>query len=170
MAQFSVNTSRLDPYKNFQFRIKWDGRYVAGVSSVRGLKQATEAVTRREGGVPGSDRKSPRRAQFEAVTLEHGVTHDPKFAAWASEARKLGKDVGVVTSIPDYRKDIIIEIFNDGGQKALSYRVFRCWVSEFQAQPAPPAHTNAVTIQTLKLENEGRKRDPDVTAPSEPSL
>src|SRR5438034_6833915 len=31
MAEFTVNPQRLDPYKNFKFRVKWDGRYVAGI-------------------------------------------------------------------------------------------------------------------------------------------
>ena len=30
MAQFTVNAERFDPYKNFKFRVKWDGRFVAG--------------------------------------------------------------------------------------------------------------------------------------------
>jgi hypothetical protein len=34
MAQFTVNTNRFDPYKNFKFRVKWDGRRMAGFSQV----------------------------------------------------------------------------------------------------------------------------------------
>ena len=47
MAQFPVNPQRLDPYKNFKFRLKWDGQYVAGVSKVSGLKRTTEVVEHR---------------------------------------------------------------------------------------------------------------------------
>ena len=48
MAQFSVNAQRFDPYKNFKFRVKWDGRYVAGISKVSALKRTTEVVRHRD--------------------------------------------------------------------------------------------------------------------------
>ncbi len=44
MAQFSVNAQRFDPYKNFKFRVKWDGKYVAGISKVGALKRTTEVA------------------------------------------------------------------------------------------------------------------------------
>src|SRR5881409_369041 len=86
MAQFSVNTQpqRFDPYKNFKFRVKWDGRYVAGISKVGSLKRTTEVVKHREGGDPSSSRKSPGRTEFEAIMLERGVTHDKDFEDWAN--------------------------------------------------------------------------------------
>ncbi len=86
MAQFSVNASRFDPYKNFKFRVKWDGVYVAGVSKVSALKQTTEVIEHREGGDPSTVRKSPGRSKHEPITLERGVTHDPAFQQWASKA------------------------------------------------------------------------------------
>jgi hypothetical protein len=81
VAQFSVNAQRFDPYKNFKFRVKWDGRYVAGVSKCSALKRTTEVVKHREGGDPSSSRKSPGRTEYEAITLERGVTHDTEFQA-----------------------------------------------------------------------------------------
>src|SRR5918911_910191 len=107
MAQFSVNAGRFDPYKNFKFQVKWDGRYVAGGSEV---------------------------------------------------------------SLKDFRKDVIIEVYNEAGQVVLGYKVFRCWVSEYQAMPDLDANANAVAIQHIKLENEGWERDTDVPVPSEPSF
>ncbi len=59
MAQFTVNAQRFDPYKNFKFRVKWDGKYVAGISKVGALKRTTEVVKHRDGGDPSSSRKSP---------------------------------------------------------------------------------------------------------------
>ena len=76
MAQFSVNAERFDPYKNFKFRIKWDGQYVAGVSKISALRRTTEMIEHREGGDPSTTRKSPGRTKYEAITLERGVTHD----------------------------------------------------------------------------------------------
>jgi phage tail-like protein len=169
MAQFSVNASRFDPYKNFKFRIKWDGRYVAGVSKVSALKRTTEVVKHREGGDPSTSRKSPGRTEYEAITLERGVTHDPEFEIWANKVWNFGS-VGTEVSLADFRKPLILEVFNEAGQKAIAYKIFRCWVSEFQALPDLDANANAVAIQMLKLENEGWERDYDVTEPEEPSF
>ena len=170
MAQFSVNSSRFDPYKNFKFRVKWDGKYVAGVSKCGSLKRTTEVVKHREGGDPSSSRKSPGRTEYEAITLERGVTHDSEFEKWANKVWNFGSGLGAEVSLKDFRKDLIIEVYNEAGQLALAYKVYRCWVSEFQAQADLDANANAVLIQHLKLETEGWERDYEVTEPSEPSF
>ena len=170
MAQFSVNTHRFDPYKNFKFRIKWDGRYVAGVSKAGSLKRSTEVVEHREGGDPSTSRKSPGRTKYEAITLERGVTHDLEFEAWANKVWHVGTGLGAEVSLKDFRKDVILEVYNEAGQLALAYKIYRCWVSEFQALPDLDANANAIAIQTLKLENEGWERDPEVKEPAEPVL
>jgi phage tail-like protein len=170
MAQFSVNAQRFDPYKNFKFRIKWDGRYVAGISKVGSLKRNTEVVEHREGGDPSTSRKSPGRTKYEAITLERGVTHDLEFEAWANKVWHVGTGLGAEVSLKDFRKDLILEVYNETGQLALSYKIYRCWVSEYQALPDLDANANAIAIQTIKLENEGWERDVDVLEPTEPSL
>ncbi|WP_417067305.1 phage tail protein [Niveibacterium terrae] len=170
MAQFSVNPHRFDPYKNFKFRVKWDGRYVAGISKVGALKRSTEIVEHREGGDPSTARKSPGRTKFEAITLERGVTHDPEFENWANKVWNFASGLGAEVSLKDFRKDLIIEVYNEAGQLALAYKVYRCWVSEFHALPDLDANANAIAIQTLKLENEGWERDPEVGEPTELSL
>ncbi len=169
MAQFSVNANRFDPYKNFKFRVKWDGRYVAGISKVSGLKRTTEVVEHREGGDPSSSRKSPGRTKYESITLERGVTHDTEFEQWANKIWNFGSGLGAEVSLKDFRKDLIIELYNEAGQVAIAYRVYRCWVSEYQAMPDLDANANAVAIQSIKLENEGWERDYEVTEPVEPS-
>jgi phage tail-like protein len=170
MAQFTVNPNRFDPYKNFKFRVKWDGRYVAGISKVGAMKRSTEVVEHREGGDPSTSRKSPGRTKYEAVTLERGTTHDTEFEVWANKVWNFGSGLGSEVSLADFRKDIIIDVFNEAGQKVLSYTVFRCWVSEYQALADLDANANAVLIQTIKLENEGWERDYSVTEPAEPSF
>lgn len=170
MAQFSVNAQRFDPYKNFKFRVKWDGRYVAGISKVGALKRTTELVEHREGGDPSTTRKSPGRNKFEAITLDRGVTHDLEFEKWATKVWSFGAGLGAEVSLKDFRKDIIIEVYNEAGQLALAYKVYRCWVSEFQATADLDANANAVLIQHIKLENEGWERDAEVPEPSEPAL
>jgi len=170
MAQFTVNPLRFDPYKNFKFRVKWDGRYVAGISKCGALKRTTDVVEHREGGDPSTSRKSPARTKFDAITLERGVTHDTEFEKWANKVWDYGSGPGAEVSLSDFRKEIIIDVFNEAGQKVLSYKVYRCWVSEFQALPDLDANAGAVAIQHIKLENEGWERDLDVTEPKEPSF
>jgi phage tail-like protein len=170
MPQFSVNPERFDPYKNFKFRVKWDGRYVAGISKVSALKRTTEVVKHRDGGDPSSSRKSPGRTEYEAVTLERGVTHDVEFEAWANKVWNYGSGLGAEVSLKDFRKDVIIEAMNESGQTAIAYQVYRCWPSEYQATPDLDANANAVAIQHLKLENEGWERDYSVTEPTEQSF
>jgi phage tail-like protein len=170
MAQFTVNAQRFDPYSNYKFRLKWDGRYVAGVSKMGALRRTTEVIKHRDGGDASSSRKTPGRTEYEAVTLERGVTHDIEFEVWANKVWNYGSGLGSEVSLKDFRKDIILEIYNEAGQLAISYKVYRCWVSEYQAMPDLDGNANAVAIQTLKLENEGFERDYDVTEPSEPSF
>jgi len=165
MAQFSVNTHRFDPYKNFKFRIKWDGKYVAGVSKVGALKQSTEPVTHREGGDPSTSRVSPSTWKFEPITLERGLTHDPEFEAWAKLIYNTDGDASI--SLKNFRKDLIIELLNEQGSVAKAYKVYRCWVSEYQALPELDSNANAVAIESMTLQNEGWERDEAVTEPTE---
>jgi phage tail-like protein len=170
MAQFSVNVHRFDPYKNFKFRVKWDGRYVAGISKVGALKRTTEVVEHREGGDPSTSRKSPGREKYEAITLERGITHDPEFEKWAQKIWAIGAGLGAEVSLKDFRKDIILELYNEAGQLVIAYKIYRCWVSEYQALPDLDANANAVAIEHIKLENEGWERDVAVVEPAEPVL
>lgn len=170
MAQFSVNTHRFDPYKNFKFRVKWDGRYVAGVSKVSALTRTTEVIEHREGGDPSTVRISPGQTKYGDITLERGVTHDVEFEKWANKVWNFGSGLGSEVSLADFRKDIIIEVYNEAGQLVLAYKVYRCWPSEYTALPELDASANAVAIQSLTLKNEGWERDYDVGEPTEPSF
>ncbi len=165
MAQFTVNTHRFDPYKNFKFRIKWDGKYVAGVSKLSALKKSTEPVTHREGGDPSTSRVSPSTWSFEPITVERGVTHDPEFEDWANLIYNTDGDAAI--SLKNFRKDIIIELLNEQGSVAKAYRIYRCWVSEYTALPELDANGNAVAIESMVLQNEGWERDTDVSEPEE---
>ena len=170
MAQFKVNQSRVDPYKNFKFRVKWGGKYVAGVSKVSTLKRTTEVVKHRHGGDPSSSKKSPGRTEYDAISLDRGVTHDIEFEQWANKVWNFGNGLGAEMSLQDFRKDIVLEVYNEAGQLAIAYKIYRCWVSEYQALPDLDANANAVAIQHIKLENEGWERDPEVPEPAEPTF
>ena len=170
MASFTVNTHRFDPYKNFKFRVKWDGRYVAGINKISALKRSTEIVERRAGADPNTSRKSPGRTKFEAITLERGITHDHEFERWANKVWDFGSGLGSEVSLNDFRKDIIIEMLNEAGQLVIAFKVYRCWVSDYQALIELDANGDVEAIESITLENEGWERDYDVTEPQEPSF
>ena len=171
MTIFPKNPDRFDPYKTFMFRVRTeDGNYVAGINKVGGFKRTTEVVKHREGGDPSSSRKSPGQTEYEAVTLERGVTHDVEFEQWANKVWNYGSGLGAQLSLKDFRRNLIIEVYNEAGQLALAYKLYRCWPSEYQALPELDASTSAVAIQTIKLENEGWERDYDVPEPVEPTF
>ena len=170
MPPFTVNPTRVDPYKNFKFRIKWDGRYVAGVSRISALRRMTAVVEVRSGGDPSSSHRSPGRTEFEPITLERGVTHDTEFEQWADKVWRLGASLGSEVSLKDFRKNIIIEVYNEAGQLVLAYQLYRCWVSEYAVLlPDLDANADAVAIERITLEYEGWQRDEAVTEPPEPA-
>jgi phage tail-like protein len=162
--------NRYDPYKNFKFRVKWDNKTVAGVSKVTGLKKTTEVVKHREGADPSTSRKSPGRTEFEAITLERGVTHDREFEKWANQVWLFNGQAPGESALGNFRKDLIIQLLNEAGQVVLQWFVRRCWVSEYQAMPDLDANANAVAIEHIKIENEGFFRDVSVTPEPEPEF
>ena len=168
MARFPVNAHRFDPYKSFRFRVKWNGKVIAGVSKVSALKRTTEVVEHRDGGEPSSVRKSPGRTTYEPITLERGITHDREFEQWADAVWDLDGAARRDVALKDFRRDVTIEMIDEAGQVAMTYRIRRCWPSEFQALPDLDANANAVAIQKLVLQNEGWERDEGVGEPLEP--
>jgi phage tail-like protein len=165
MPQFTVNTFRIDPYKNFKFRVKWDGQVVAGVSKVSALKRTTEVVSHREGGDISTPRHSPGASKFDPITLERGISFAAEFEAWANLVYSTEGDGAV--SLANFRKDILIEFLNLQGTVVRAYRVFRCWVSEYTALPELDANANAIAFETMVLQNEGHERDEAVVEVAE---
>lgn len=166
MAQgFQKNAHRYDPYKNFKFRIIMDERPVLGISKVGALKRTTEVVKHRSGGENSTDHKSPGRTSYEGITMERGLTHDPEFEKWANMVHPYDGDAGM--DLVNYKKDLTLEVMNEKGHVAFRYFLYDCWVSEFTAIPDLDANANAVAIESIKLELEGWKRDPDTKEPKE---
>ncbi len=161
MAQFTRN-NRIDPYKNFKFRIYWAGisTPVAGISKISELKRTTEVVSHREGNDISTPRHSPGSTKYEAITLERGVTHDPDFEEWANLVYSTKGNASV--SLARFRRDVKIELLNLQGVVVKSYNVFRCWVSEYVALPELDANANAYAIEKIVFQNEGWERDVDV--------
>jgi len=165
MPKFTANPQRFDPYRNFKFRVKIDNRYVAGLSKCSALKKTTEKVDWYESGDPSTPHRLPGKTSYEAITLTAGVTHDTAFEEWANQVNNFQGDAAM--SLKNFRKNLTIEVYNEAGQLALAYQVFRCWVSEYQALAELDAGANAVMLETIKLENEGWQRDTAVQEPTE---
>jgi phage tail-like protein len=163
---FPVNAHRFDPYRTFKFQVIIDGKVVAGLKKMGALKKKTEPVKWRASNDPSHERILPGGTSYDPVVLEQGLTHDPVFENWANLVNNVEGDGAV--SLKNFRKDIVVNVLNLQGQVALSYKVFRAWVSDFQALPDLDAGaTNAVGIQSITLQHEGWQRDTSVPEPAE---
>lgn len=163
---FPVNAHRFDPYRTFRFQVVINGAPVAGLRKMTALKKITESVPWRTAGDPTHERKLPGATKYEPVTLEQGLTHDTVFEQWANLVNNIQGDAAM--SLRNFRRDIVINVLNLQGRIAISYKLYRAWVSEFQALPDMDAGTtNAVGIQSIKLEHEGWERDLAAQEPTE---
>jgi phage tail-like protein len=164
---FTINTNRFDPYKTFRFLVYFGDQTtpVAGVSKVTGLKRTSDVIDYKEGG-NAIIQKGLGRTKYEAITLERGVTHDDDFEKWANAAQELDKGAPR-TKLGDLRRNVRIELLNEAGQPVHRYKIYRCWVSEFQALPDLDAGGNATALEHIKLENEGWEHDGDLAEPDE---
>jgi phage tail-like protein len=172
MVEFTVNPTRVDPYKNFKFLIKFEGQTtpVAGLSKMSTLRRTTEVIKHRSGGDPSTSRKSPGRTEYDAITLERGVTQDTDFETWANKVWTLGNNSGSEVSLADFRRNLLLELLNEAGQVVMAYKIYRCWISEYQALPVLDANETKVAIQSIRIENEGWERDANVPEPKEPTV
>ena len=150
--------------------MKWDGRYVAGVSKVSTLKRTTEVIKHREGGDPSSSRKSPGRTEYDAITLDRGVTHDKDFEEWAQqglELRRRARRGGLAQGLPQGHHHRGLQRGRSAGPFLPGLPLLGLGV---QALSDLDANANAVAIEHIKLENEGWQIDPDVAEPKEPQF
>jgi phage tail-like protein len=170
MVEFPANPTRLDPYKNFKFRVRWDGRYAAGISCIGPLRRSTDVVEHREGGNPSAFHKSPGLTRFDVITLERGLTQDTAFEDWANLVWKLGGPLGSESALANFRKEVRIELLNETGQVVLAYTVHRAWVCDYTALPDLDAEAGAIAIERIKLAHEGWERDTSVIEPKEPKI
>lgn len=169
MAQFTVNPGRVNPYPSFKFRVKWDGRYVPGITRISGLRRSTQPIAEHSGDGPNFIRSSPGRTSYQPITLERGVTHDQAFAEWANKVYTWGAGPGLECSLRDFRKDVVIELCNEAGQVVVAWRIYRAWVTEY-AIAELDASADALALEQITLAIDGFDRDPAVTEPVEPTL
>jgi phage tail-like protein len=163
---FPANAHRHDPYRTFKFQVLIDGQPVAGLKKMGALKKKTDPIKWRTAGDPSHERILPGGTSYEPVILEQGLTHDPVFETWANKVNNLEGDAAM--SLKEFRKDIVINVLNLQGKVAISYKLSRAWVSDFQALPDFDSITmNAVGIQSITLQHEGWQRDAGTPEPVE---
>jgi phage tail-like protein len=167
MAEPRVNHARFDRYKNFRFRVKWDGRYVAGFNKSAPLNGITKALEHREGTGRDASRQSPGGSTYEAVTLQRGITHDAEFEQWASTAWKLASARPRRSPLEGFRKDITIEVYDKMGN---SLSRTRCSAAGCPSTRRCRTWTETQT-QSRSSTSSSRMRDSSATTtcPSPPS-
>jgi phage tail-like protein len=164
---FTVNINRYDPYKTYRFLVYFGASTapVAAVSKVSGLKRSSDVIDYKEGG-NAIILKGLGRTKYEPITLERGLTMDLDFAKWANYAQVL--DSGAPsTSLANLRQTVRIDLLNEEGQPVWRFKIWRAWVSEYQALPDLDAGANAIAIEHIKIENEGWEQDTTLTEPLE---
>ena len=107
---------------SYNFLVKWDGRYVAAVTSVSGLTRRTAVVSSHAGGQPQGALGIPGQTDYEPVRLERGITTDTAFQDWANltwdypNIQQLGNE----TQLANFRKPMQIELYDQ--QRILAVR------------------------------------------------
>lgn len=152
-GQLDFYASRTDPYRNFKFRVSWDGAPIAGVTRISALRRSTEIVEYRDGASPHLVRRNPGRLVYEPITFERPTGTDSAFESWADQVRDL---------TAGYRKPVRIEVLDPTGVPVLAYDVHGCWPSAYQALPDLSAGASARLVETLTLVPEGWQRDKSV--------
>jgi len=171
MVEFPTNPHRLNPYLGSKFILYMDGDPVAGISKVSPLNRKIAVIKHRSGSDPSTSRLSPGNpVEYAPITLERGVTHDKAFEEWANKVWAYGANPSSEVSLKDFRKDLILNLLNEAGQVALSYKLYRCWVSEYEALPALDSNGSVVAIQKIVIQVEAWVRDEGTPEPTEPIL
>lgn len=134
-------------HKGHTFRVSWDGTTIAGVDRVSPLTRLVEVIIGRDGSSPGGgERTFPGRMTSVPVTLERPAGGDSAFEDWAASPASVGT-----------RKDVTVEILDRDGEPVLSYRIRRCWVTEYRVSLLEPRE-RAAAVERLRLENDGWER------------
>ena len=167
-APFSVNPHRVDPYKNFKFRVKLDNQYISGISTISSLTRTTEVIRHRDGGDGNVSRPIPGKTTFAPLMLVRGRTHDTAFEEWANLVWRFEQETGMEMSLKDFRKDILVELRNEAGSVALVFRGYHCWPSEYiPLGDLQSSGDSSVATESLTIHCEAWERDASVPEPQE---
>lgn len=155
---------RADPYRNFKFRVKWDGTFVAGITRVFGFTRAVQPVEYRDGADPDVARRAPGRLVYEPITLERPLGGDTAFEDWAT--RIPAQTAGGQGTPPAYRKNIRVELLNQSAEPVLAYDVYGCWPSAYRTLIGLSEAGGVRLVESLTVVPEGWQRDKSVVWPA----
>ena len=143
----------IDPYRQFSYRVRWDGRQVAGISRMSGLAGATEL---RGGVVPPPASKPIGAFVDDSIVLERGVTFDLAFDRWVRDAAE------------DAPAELLVDHHDETGRLVVTYKILHCRAMEYVR--LLPDGTDAIQFQAIRLHHRGWERIPVDPDPIEPSV
>jgi phage tail-like protein len=148
------------PFENRNFRVKWDGKFIAGVSKVSALRWSAQVTTSRDGG-SAIEQTRPGTITYEPLALERAAGYDNAFGAWALQ-------VTADQPVPGtgYLKDLILDIYEPTGVLVISYKIYRCWPSSFEALSILDAEGNVTVVERLMLNYASFEKDLSVVPPT----
>jgi phage tail-like protein len=135
-----ANSTRHDPFKNFNFLVEIEGITQAGFSECSGLRSEVDVIEYREGGELSSVRKLPGRVKVGDITLKRGVTTSNELQEWFQTILN-----GVTT-----RKNGVIVLLDDQRQPAVRWNFFNAFPRKWEG-PSLDAKGTDVAIETLTL-------------------
>jgi phage tail-like protein len=141
--------ARVDPLRNFRFRVEIDGLQTAGFTEVQGLTANTDVVEYREGTDPPHLRKLSGLTKYGNITLRRGMTTSLELYNWYRQ----------ITSgqLAGNRKQVVIVVQDESGADQARFAVHEAWPIKYEA-PDLNGKGNEVAIETLELTNEGIER------------
>ena len=132
---------RIDPYRNFNFKVEIGGLTMGVFSDCSGFGASTDPIEYREGGAKdNSPTKLPGVTKYPNITLKWGLTDDSTLYDWYRDVTK-GKI---------QRKDGSIILVDLEGNPKVQWDFFGAWPTKWDG-PDFTAKGNDVAIETLEL-------------------
>lgn len=141
--------ARIDPIRNFRFRLEIDGIQQAGFSEVAIGETTTDAIDYREGTDPTHVRKLSGLTKYGNITLKWGVTESLELFNWHKAI--------VAGQIQNNRKQVAIVVVDEAGADKARYVVSEAFPIKYDPSDLN-AKGNEVFIEVLELANEGIER------------
>src|SRR3954454_21683771 len=144
--------ARIDPFRNFRYRLEIDSIAQAGVTEVMIAETSIDAVDYREGTAPAHVRKLSGLTKYGNITLKWGLT----VGGTALDLFKWHNDVSA-GQIKDKRKKVVIVVQDEAGGDAARFVISDAWPVKYDPSDLN-AKGNEVMIELLELANEGIER------------
>lgn len=136
---------RVDPYRNFRFRVEIDGITQAGFNEVTFGDITTEPVEYREGTDPTHPRKLSGQQKYGNVTLKWGTTDSTDLYKW----HRAVVDKGALGN----RKNVAIVLVDEEGSDKSRWALTDAWPTKYDPTDFN-AKGNDVAIETLEFVTE----------------